>query len=446
MITRSIPPLPEAQPTLFDELSNQGRELEDPNSVDRLSHLHDLRNAINYFSAMDASGVRDENDPADTVARRRSAQQVEHDLAYAHFARAYFGAAALRHAGVYEPNSPEHKEAWTQFTDFKRLYESPKHAKERNEYWHELTQTIAELEGDDQVSARVTLFKRRAPDSAHYPKELGEGDEREATLTTREKLQALQADERAGFLPATHREKTAALSLLNYLDTRNPLFSKRQDVVDKQLAEIYDHQINESNKKYEATKRLAKEQPDVVVKHPIDHAREAQEIAVDSVRSVINEWDDYRSNALYSMNELGLLQELATKYGNPRTTLAELLAADKSSIDPQPFLRYLDLRFFRDKGELPSFDPLRTREIRPAPPEYTSKNKIVVDCYLNVPDKEKLAAEFTEVTRAITVKTLRELLPDAIRDSSRRHAFFTRVLHGITGPYGGFAQQVTRKK
>lgn len=447
MITHSIPKLPEADPTLFEGMDGTADRLDSPSAVDHRSHLADLRQSLNYLNAMDASDIRDENDPSDTVAKRRAARQTEHDLAFGHFARAYLGAAALRAKDVYEPNSPEYKESWTQFQYFKRQYESPRNAQRRAAYWQELSSAIASLDKTNTTAAEASIApERRSPGSPQYPTELGTGAEREDILTTREKLQALHADTRARFLPTTHREKTAALSLLNYMDTRNALYSTPRDKIDAQLSEIYDHQIKVSNNKYEAEKKAALGAGDRPSKGPIEHAREAQNIAVDSVRSVINEWDDYRENAGYSVNELILLFELASEQGSPKTTLAELLNDDKRVIDVQPLLRYLDLKSFRDTGELPSFDPLVTREIRPVPEEYDAKNKIVIDTYLNVPDVRKRADEFAEMTEAITVKTLRKVLPDAIKDSMHRREFFSRALRGITGPYRVFAGQTTRTK
>jgi len=358
---------------------------------------------------------------------------------------------AFRGAEVHEPNSSIYKLAWTAFQGFKNRYASPRNDQAREDYREELSNQIAALEGKEPPY-KLALPSRRKPDTESYPKKLGEGDERELTLTTREKVRVLaHEDERAGFLPTTHREKNAAVELLDYMsvEIRNPLTGRvltTPDSIDERLTQIYLRQIGVVRKRYEKEQVAAKEAEEDW-DGPEDQAitAEAREVASDTVRSVINEWDDYRSNALYSLHALVHLDELASKYGQPSTKLAELLSqSEANGLDVQPLLRYIDLRFFCDTGELPAFDPLRTREIRPAPPEFTTKNKIVVDPYLHVPDRQEQAEEFQAMIEAIDMRTVRELIKDAIKDSQRRHAFFNHALQNITGVHRDYARSVSR--
>ena len=453
MYTREIPRLPDDQPL---DLFNQDQDI--PGGVSQLHRLHDLRQALNHFNSMDESAVRVEPDirygsprqfdPSNTADARRSAQQAEHDTAFAYFARAYLGAAALRAASAYEPMSPQYKEAWTSFQSFKKQYVSPRRAEARIDFWKQLTNQIASAEGKDEPYELTRPVPGVRPGDANYPETLGEGKEVENTLTTLEKMHILsQEDTRAGFLPTTHREKNSAVEMLDYVgrEISSPASGKTlhtPDRVDQRLGEIFGRQIKARKANYAQARESAGKAGEQW-SGPVDEQieREAVAVAVDTVRSKVQEEDDSFLDAHYSKAMLIQMKQLVENHGSPQTKLVDLLKfPEAKGIDAVPFIRYVVLKFFVESGELPAFDPMVTREIRPAPADKPHKNKIVTDTFQYVPDSDVVIGELEAMKHAITKRTILELIDPAIIDSDNRQRFHGRILRGVGPTHRAYAQ------
>jgi hypothetical protein len=370
----------------------------------------------------------------------------EHELAYAHFAKAWGAYGLIEHG--YNSNAI-HRQAWTDFVNFKKQLltnaKSPevqaRKLEDRRQYRQTLLGRIVAGDASPVTTDSTSDAIEGAGDTdtnlhTSYPKYLGERGEKEETLNTREKLIGLRDDQRARFIPATHREKNSAIELLDYLDRPAIIdrTGKRRNGIEVRLNEIYARQANLPFHEDDTARKAAEEEGlDYVGKPKIALLAEGRRVADDTIRAIVQEWGDYLMDARYSTTELSRLSEVLSGYDNPNITLAEALNDFNShALDPKPLLRYLDLSAFREKGELPDplFDPLRTREVNPV--GFPDKKKIIASVYLNPADEEHLGAYFESKLRGLTVGDARRVCALAAKDSLQRSWFFSKVLRKIS--------------
>lgn len=238
-----------------------------------------------------------------------------------------------------------------------------------------------------------------------------------ALLSTRAKLVALRDDYRAGFLPATNREKNQAVASLDYI--HNVHYSGG---LNDQLQEIFI-----SRQKTAQAEGIA--------------PRDVYAEALVAVRSVVEEYGDYYTNALRETAQLQLLKTAVDACDSPTVTLGELLEdLGEAAPDPHSLVRYLDLLAFREDGVLPGFDPLRTREDRSN--TSGSKHKVVEDPYTARVPKPEMQAYVNGQAAKLRVGFLRRPVEQAVSDQLARAVFWQKVLRSIDGDFKTYAAGV----
>lgn len=226
---------------------------------------------------------------------------------------------------------------------------------------------------------------------------------------TKDKLIGLRDDSRAGFIPTTHREKSQAFELLDYLD---PV--KYPTGVNQRLDEIARHQQK-------------------VAQHP-DYGHNLRgkavyEFSQDAVRSVIHEWGDHLQSAIVSHGKLQVLKEFLDSGINPRISVGEAATTDyDEQFEYTELVRFINLKSLRD-GKAIAFDPLRTKEDRTI--MHPHKNKIIEDVHTAKGSSEEIKVYIDEVAHELSVKDGRHLLDEALNDQANRRIFWYRILKGV---------------
>lgn len=238
------------------------------------------------------------------------------------------------------------------FSDFLKKYYGPKHYKTAQAYRRKL-------------SNDVNLIHSQ-PEEPELQLPSDEGLLSGTVLNNYEKLQAIINDERAGFLPATNREKTQILTLLDYLDKKGGVANQLIEVFKKSQGFILS---------------------DGVVRTA--GVREGKR----AIESIVYELGDYAGNAVKSHSQLTDLQNKLAEIDNPKLTLGVVLGVDHVGF--APLFRYSVIRELYDK-QLPdllprSEDPMRTVENRWTK-EGKGKHKEVTDRYT----RENTEPEITE--------------------------------------------------
>lgn len=211
---------------------------------------------------------------------------------------------------------------------------------------------------------------------------------------SRKRLRAIAEDKAAGFLPTTNREKVQALALLDYLG--NPQYRLGAD---HQLQEIADHQMKGKTK-------------------AIGEIR-----AQDAKRSIVYEWNDYRTNALTQSAALEVLKVFIDNCPNPAASLQEELDAGYGP-GFAGLVRYLDLEDFMS-GKNDDESILRTVENR-GPQSRSDKNKTVEDIYTGALVTEQMQLYIKEFVNSLTVGELRDVVVRAIDDQKSRSSFWEK--------------------
>lgn len=220
--------------------------------------------------------------------------------------------------------------------------------------------------------------------------ELGEEFSLPEHLDTIQKLQALQNDPRAGFLPTTHQEKNQAIELLDYLDN-----SDYKAGLGNRLQEIFLHQkalLGPVRAKY-------------------------------ALMSIAFEYGDYLTSASRQLSDLYLLEAKVSECPNPSPTLAEEIGESHPGM--APLIRYMDLSEVRSKGFLSGvgFDPLHTIEDRNSELE-PDKNKNIEDPYTGKHPDPIVLDRIIEKTHSLTIGATRESVKAAIKDQTARRDFW----------------------
>lgn len=229
------------------------------------------------------------------------------------------------------------------------------------------------------------------------PVELTRKQER---LTTTQKLQALRDDPRAGFLPASHAEKTKALAFLDYMD--NPVYPAN---IAHQFQEVFLRQYKK-----------------------LDLPREA---AAATLTSIGFELGDYFLQARKQALALTDLAARIDECPNPNVTLVEELGDSHPAY--AALVRYLDILPVREKGtQITPKDPLRTKENR-GPQLFEGKNKTVEDSYTAETPVPAVRERIVERVHTLTIGELRSASKAAAANEQKRSAFWAARLYDTYG-------------
>ena len=181
----------------------------------------------------------------------------------------------------------------------------------------------------------------------------------------------------------------------------------------------------------------------------------AHEAGERAVLSRIQQFGDYIASAqIDEINLRRLMNEVYT-FNNPRLKLTEALGSTHPGYGV--LVRYIDTKSMKLSNLDPGFDPLRTKEIRPAQ-NFPDQHKVIVDRY-TAPDLEGEDVNFVRKHIQHTVEELTlgylwqpikktadgrhiSLLEEAIQEQVKRQKFFADALHLIVGPRKRDAQTI----
>ena len=316
------------------------------------------------------------------------------------------------------------KQAERQWTVFQARYRSPDKAAVRRDYKLELQRARRTNEVNREQAAFNRAHDLRPHISEKDSQRLKHLTGKEyPVLSTRERLQAIYDDPRAGFLPTTHREKNTIMTYLDYLD--NPEYPLG---VTNQLFEVFIHQqrLDKPKSTDSPEQRLEKR----------SRSRNGLQMATRSMESITYELGDYLENARHSVAALRELKQFLGEPISPTVAIGEEVPFSEYGL--RALIRYRDLARYRDKNELPKGlkDPLRTKEDRIRHESQrnaadSGPNKTVEDLYTrNTPDT-LTDVYLEEAAATMTIKQARGLINEAISDQQVRFAFFERELRGI---------------
>jgi len=273
---------------------------------------------------------------------------------------------------------------------FQARYRGERHSNERNRLMKALRAGImvqqSEIDRQEEIRPYISEADQKrdvTSDGREYP-----------LLSSRERMEAVRDDSRAGFLPKNNREKFKTFTYLDYMD--NPKYPLG---INDQFIEIFYHQ--QKNDKVEGQEKLTEAQRAVV--------------------SVTHELGDHWRDAVISLIDLTQL-ERDLDGANPSLYLTEDVPADHPGI--ARLVRYRDLARWRDTGELPEGipDPLRVVEDR-RPHDDETKNKTVSDLYTAENRSPKMEAYLADQAGQLTIRQARKLLKEALADERAREAF-----------------------
>ncbi len=266
------------------------------------------------------------------------------------------------------------------FSDFLKKYYGSRNYEAAQDYRRQLTANL-----DPQQNPRPV--EEEAP---RVVREIGPDEK----LTNHEKLEVLLTDPNAGFLPATNREKTTALTLLSYVNSSLGTNQQRLEI--------------------------------------FNNAERNGGHGIRAIESVMYESGDYVANALQSHQRLQHLQVDVNDTFNPNLTLE--VAFGEHHPGYAPLLRYFELRKLFDAEHekvLPyPVDPMKTVEER-WKKEGEGKHKIIHDRYTVISQEERIKEEIQEFNKTTRVIDARRMLPDALCNEEVRAECFTEWLRDL---------------
>lgn len=245
-------------------------------------------------------------------------------------------------------------------------------------------------------------------------------------LDSRQRLEALQNDPRAKFIPSTHTEKVTALSVLDA----------------KSRLDVYRYFNETRRKQYKEGRKNGMSD------------EKAKEYAQDAFRSRLHEVGDFLASATTDIIALEDLQSKTNDIVSPRLKLTESIGWHPGYA---PFVRYLDGVAMQSGKEF-SFSPLTPVEDRPAQ-NFDGQHKIIDDPYTAPSHKtenvSQVQAHIQEVIAAETIGSLRSAvrLPEgnfitrldkAIENQQNRQKFWLHVLESFTGNDARLAQNILK--
>ncbi len=287
----------------------------------------------------------------------------------------------------------EKKQASESFMAFRGHFAHQTNANRRFEFRKRLERQVKDMQLLETIKNREAGVRphqaSRKPAESKLPK-----------LSTQDRLVALTVDPRAGFLPATHREKNQVMAFLDYLDNpEHPLG------INNQFIEIFNHQEREKQKQDGAIPGGAR-----------------------SIESIVYELGDYLTQSMEQLKSLRDLEVLVGGCPNQRVTLHEEVGPEHPGY--APLVRFDDVSKLRDNGVLTDIkDPLRTREDRWAGGKQPGKHKTVEDQYTRANRSNAFTERISERTSQIKIGAARKLLSEAIVDQEKRQLFMEHRLH-----------------
>jgi hypothetical protein len=239
-------------------------------------------------------------------------------------------------------------------------------------------------------------------------------------LDSRQRMVAIRDDERAGFLPANHKQKTMAFDMLTFLDP-----TMHRGGVYERLRMIADHQIK-------------------VYRNKGASMGEAKMEGRRAVTSIMHEMADHITDAQHAIANLEQAKRILDETPNQRLTLAEALA-DHPDITAgfNEFIRFIDIKRLRDEGitSMP-FDPLGPKRNETHDTVREGQNKRLDDPYTGEVRPESAEEYVEEQLNTVTIFEARKQWPAVLDNEYKKLAFFTYVMRDIRAPYRAEAQEI----
>jgi hypothetical protein len=257
-----------------------------------------------------------------------------------------------------------------------------------------------------------TLKQRQQVDSVVYDIEVTADatiEEKNAGLSTREKLIILAEAEDAGFLPTTNEEKNMVTTYLDYVNNEAFELGTQSQIVE----------VGNFHGKHHSY--LA-----------------AKEYALQAGRSIAYEFADWLTQSTQQLAELRDVRELIRETPNPDLSLAVALHVDM--LKAIPLIRFMDLAELRATGKVeyqtekgtitPPFSLLRTRRNEASEALVPGKNKVLEDPYTG--DRSKAVTAWLKARMVqIKVRDVRQTIEEAITDQENRAKFHKLVLEDL---------------
>lgn len=324
------------------------------------------------------------------------------------------------------------------FSDFTIQYGFARRHKANYEYRKQLESEIEELA--NRTEQEYSELNRLHGHRPHNPRKAlatsRDAEELPEKLSSRERVEAILLDPRAGFLPKTNAEKTRTISWLDYLDDpENPLG------IIHQLQEVYIRGENPTRKSDRKPSRHLGSEYGV---------RSIESLAWEVGDSLLEA--DRRRQALYDL-------QTAIKEGQ-RPTLSLFDALAKNSEEDTDkrlesiledhifgliaFVQYTDILEFVKHGReaLGGRDPLSgtaypPQSERPKFDPTPGKRKTVYSQYTRPDRGSSMDEHIIMRLKKLTVKELRHGIGDCIGDVEREYLFLNRRLREIGEFRGG---------
>lgn len=286
---------------------------------------------------------------------------------------------------------------------FMSLYEGRKHNAARKVLKRNLTMLVQGLSPEQlEFDSSIDIPEHTAAAKQAKPPQTAAEQKPDTTerLSTTQKLQALRDDVRAGFLPATHAEKTKALAFLDYMD--NPMYPAN---ISHQFQEVFLRQHRK-----------------------LDLPREE---AAATLTSIGFELGDFFLQAHDQAIALGDLAARIDECPNPNVTLVEELGDNHPGY--AALIRYMDILPVREKGiQISPKDPLRSKENR-GPQTFIGKNKTVEDSYTAETPRPVIRERIVERIHTLTIGELRAISREAAHNEQKRATFWAARLYDTYG-------------
>ncbi|OGL31053.1 hypothetical protein A3D14_02240 [Candidatus Saccharibacteria bacterium RIFCSPHIGHO2_02_FULL_47_12] len=277
------------------------------------------------------------------------------------------------------------------FSDFLKLYGGPRNYVRAQAFRRHLAQNVDYIQGKTAVGERIvdTAVPATEQKTASEPPK----------LERVERVTAILEDSRAGFLPATARETSLALTFLDYIN--NPSYTRG---ISDQLLEVFAHQQKGKGMSWRDGHR--------------------------AIESIVYEMGDYLTNAINSHSALADLQQLVDDCPNPNVALAEEIG----EVHPAyPALaRFMDISEYAKTGRVNGLnkEAMRTREDRKTR-EGPGKHKTVEDQYTAKEPKPEFAERIANLPKNVTIGQARKIILEALSNEEKRSAFMTARLKDV---------------
>lgn len=422
--------------------------------IDRVEQKIHLINTLGYLASARSreglvktgpEGVTDRyGERASTVVLGAERKRVEFiNKAKASFERAV-GMHELIDAGIEGKSYSSvqiRRDTRQMYSDFLKKYWLPGKEKANSDYRKRLEKEIAELSGDTEVI--VSMKNRFLGLRPHADKPMPETEkttedveEKLDEIGTRERLEAIQKDPRAGFLPKTRNSKDRVMSWLDYLDDPD----KPLGII-HQLREVFVRAQNPTRKSSRPNNYLG-------VKHGVraieslawevgDDLLEANKrlMAVQALKSKAGEDQrpDLSLHEAFSLQEYDNISSLQELYGEHLLGLAA-------------FVQFRDLTEYVQTGMVQGLEesPLKTsedppRSQRPKFDAAAGKRKTVLNQYTRPDVDSDFRQHIVARLKALSIKDVRQNIDACVEDLEKEVSFtqrrFSELAEFKSGPY-----------